>query len=275
MHNANLSLQQLIVATPNKTLASKLEAPDSRLAVILEERQEGKASALRKILRQATGDILVLASADIRLGMHSIGDLVSALASHDSWGAVDSHVEVMNGETRLVDRVSILLWEVHNEILDRLDAEGRLGHVAGDLLAVKRDLLEEIPNVINDDAYIGLSIQRKGFFVRRVKSALVWIMGPRNPADYVTQRSRVLHGHLQTIRDLRVMPTTFEFTLAWNPLRNIRILNLVLSRLGASYLLTLYTLMFLEVVSFQVAFLRMFLRRRYGPWRSVASTKRV
>jgi poly-beta-1,6-N-acetyl-D-glucosamine synthase len=275
MQAANLSLRELIVATPNLTLASRLGAPDSRLAVILEEKREGKASALRKILRHATGDIVVLASADIELGTQSIGNLVSALASHDTWGAVDSHVEVMNGEARLMDRVSILLWEVHNEILDRLDEEGRLGHVAGDLLAVKRELLNEIPNTINDDAYIALSIQRKGFLVRRVKNALVWIMGPRNPADYVNQRSRVLHGHLQTIHDLRVMPTTFEFTMVGNPLRNMRILNLVLSRLGASCVLTLFTALFLELVSLQAAILRMILRRKYGPWRMVESTKRV
>jgi hypothetical protein len=200
---------------------------------------------------------------------------VNALASHERWGAVDSHVEVINGETQLMDRVSILLWEVHNETLDMLDEKGRLGHIAGDLLAVKRDLLTEIPNAINDDAYIALSIQRKGFLVRRVKNALVWITGPRNPADYVTQRSRILQGHLQTIRDLRVMPTTFEFTFVWNPLRNIRILKLVLSRLGASYMPSLFTALFLELVSFQAALLRMMLRRKYGPWRTVETTKRV
>lgn len=275
MQTPNLSLEELIVATPNLTLASKLDSPDHRLTIILEKEREGKASALRKILRRATGDILVLASSDIKLGVHSIGNLVNALASHETWGAVDSHVEVINGETHFIDRVSILLWEVHNETLDLLDDEGRLGHVAGDLLAVKRDLLSEIPNVINDDAYIALSIQRKGFLVRRVKNALVWIMGPRNPADYVAQRSRVLQGHLQTIRDLRVMPTTFEFTLVWNPLRNIRILRLVLSRLGASYMPTLFTALILELVSFQAALLRMILRRKYGPWRIVESTKRV
>jgi biofilm PGA synthesis N-glycosyltransferase PgaC len=275
MQYPNLSLEQLIVATPNGTLAKRLDGPDHRLTIILEKKREGKTSALRKILRQATGDILVLASSDIKLGIHSIASLVNALAAHETWGAVDSHVEVTNGETHLMDRVSTLLWEVHNETLDMLDAEGRLGHLAGDLLAFKRELLDEIPDVINDDAYMALSIQRKGFLVRRVKNALVWITGPRNPADYVAQRSRILQGHLQTIQRLRVMPTTFEFTLVWNPLRNLRILNLAMSRLGASYVPTLYTAILLELVSFQAAILRLTLRRKYGPWRVVESTKRV
>lgn len=274
-HDLRLPVGQLIVATPNRILASKLDPPDNRLTVIFEKKREGKASALRKILKQATGDILILASADIKLGAYSLGNLVNALASHDTWGAVDSHVEVVNPETQLMDRVSIFLWEVHNETLDQIDEEGRLGHIAGDLLAVRRDLLDEIPNLINDDAYIAMSIQRKGFLVRRVKDALVWIAGPRNPADFVAQRSRILQGHLQTIRNLRVMPTTFEFTLVWNPLRNIRILRLVLSRLGPSYVPTMFAALLLELVSFQTALFRMILRRKYGPWRIIESTKRV
>jgi len=82
MQNRNLSLEQLIVATPNATLAKRLDGPDHRLTIILEKKREGKTSALRKILRQATGDILVLASSDIKLGIHSIASLVNALAAH-------------------------------------------------------------------------------------------------------------------------------------------------------------------------------------------------
>ncbi len=275
MYDPGLSLRELIVATPNKTLATALENRDKRLVVVFEEEREGKASALNKILQRATGDILVLASADIKLGRNSIPKLVHALSNNDSWGAVDSQVETVNGDTRLMDRVSTLIWEVHNEMLDQLDSDGRLGHVAGDLLAVRRDLLDKIPNTINDDAYIALNIQRQGYAVHRVQNALVWVAGPRNPVDYVFQRSRILQGHLQLIKDFRAMPTTFEFTLMRKPLRNLMVLNRVLLRFGPSYLPSLFAAFFLEFVSFQAAILQLFTRRNYRPWRVVASTKRV
>ncbi len=275
MYDPGLSLRELIVATPNKTLATSLENRDKRLVVVFEEEREGKAPALNKILQRATGDILVLASADIKLGRNSIPKLVHALSNNDSWGAVDSRVETVNGETQLIDRVSTLIWEVHNEMLDQLDSDGRLAHVAGDLLAVRRDLLDKIPNTINDDAYIALNIQLQGYAVHRVQNALVWIAGPRNPVDYVSQRSRILQGHLQLIKDFRAMPTTFEFTLMWKPLRNLRVLNRVLSRFGPTYLPTLFAALFLEFVSFQAAILKLFTRRTYRPWRVAASTKRV
>lgn len=271
----SLTLREIIVATPNRTIAGELENKDPRLTVILEEKREGKISALRKIVQRATGEILVLASADIRIGRYSISRLVHALASNNNLGAVDSQVELVNGDTRLADRISNLLWELHNEILEQLEAENRLGHVAGDLMALRRELIGELPDMINDDAYMGLDIRRKGFAVRRVRNAPVWIAGPGNPADYVLQRSRVLTGHLQLIRLFGTMPTTFEFTLFSRPLKNLRVLKRVVSRFGPSYVPTLFVALLLELVSFQTALFRLFTRRKSTTWRIVQSTKRV
>jgi cellulose synthase/poly-beta-1,6-N-acetylglucosamine synthase-like glycosyltransferase len=272
-HDPNLPLGQLIVATPNPVLARKLDFPDHRLIIIQEKKREGKISALRKILKQATGDILVFASADIKLGVHSLGNLVNALTSHETWGAVDSHVEVINEETHLMDRISILLWEVHNETLDQLDGNGRLAHLAGDLWAVRREMIEEIPDTINDDAYLALMIQRNGRAIHRVGNSLVWIAGPSSPADYVAQRSRILLGHFHLIRDFRAVPTTFEFTLPLTPRRNLKTLVAIIRKLGPSYLTYLFVAAFLELVSFQVAMLSLVTRRKPRAWRIAHSTK--
>jgi cellulose synthase/poly-beta-1,6-N-acetylglucosamine synthase-like glycosyltransferase len=241
--------------------------------VVLENKREGKAIAINKIIQHATGDILVLASADIRLARTSIPRLVQSLADNDSWGAVDSRVELVNGDARLMDRVCTLLWEVHNEILDQLDADDRLGHVAGDLWAVRRELIEEIPNTINDDAYLALMIRRKGCAIHRVENSLVWIAGPRSPADYVAQRSRILLGHFQLIRDFKAVPTTFEFTLPVRLRQNLKILTETVRRLGPSYLTSLFVAFFLELVSIQVALISLVTRKKPRPWRIVRTTK--
>lgn len=274
-YDQRFALKEIIVATPNRHLAKQLEKTDSRLAVILEEKREGKIPALRKILARTTSDFLVLASADIRIEKHSIIRLVSALASDRTLGAVDSHVELVNSDTRLADRVSIVLWEVHNEMLEQLAADGELGHVAGDLMAVRRDLLGDLPNAINDDAYIGLHVRRRGFSVKRVQNATVWIAGPRNPADYVSQRSRVLRGHLQLVNLFGSVPTTFEFTVLSRPIRNLKVVRRVMMRLGPSYVPSIFVGLFLELVSFEAALFQFLTRRKSGPWRVIRSTKRV
>jgi cellulose synthase/poly-beta-1,6-N-acetylglucosamine synthase-like glycosyltransferase len=271
----DLLLRELIVVTPNRALARRLLDYDGRIVVVLEEQREGKASAVRKIIARATGDILVLASADIVLGRHSISRLIRTLNGNQSLGAVDSNVELVNGDAHLADRVSNLLWELHNSTLQQLDLEGDLGHLAGDLTAFRRVLIRELPDTINDDSYMSQQVRRRGFRVKRVRNATIWIAGPRNPADYVTQRSRVLQGHLQLITIFGTMPTTFEFTLMSKPYRNLRVLKRVMAHFGPSYFPALAAGVLLELVSFVVGVFRQWTHLGQNRWKLVRSTKSV
>jgi cellulose synthase/poly-beta-1,6-N-acetylglucosamine synthase-like glycosyltransferase len=270
-----MKLLEVLVATPNHRLARKLAERDPRLVVLLEKKREGKASALNKIIKHASGDILVLASADIKIARNTIPRLVEGLIDNQEWGAVDSNVELVNGDKLLMDRVSNILWDTHNATLNELDGQDRLGQVAGDLVAVRRDLVEELPNVINDDAYIALRVQEKGFQVKRVQHAQVWIAGPRTPTDYLYQRSRVLQGHLQLISRFGRMPTTFEFQVLSKPRRYLTLLVKTVARLGPSYLLPLIVAGFLEFLSLQVAIAASLTKQDQKPWRIVETTKQI
>ncbi len=275
LNDQRMRLLEILVATPNHQLAHDLAELDRRVIVLFEKKREGKTSALNKIIKSASGDILVLASADIKIARNTIPRLVEALVDNREWGAVDSNVELVNGDRLLMDRVSNILWDTHNATLDELDGQDRLGQVAGDLVAVRRDLVEQLPSVINDDAYLALRVQEKGFQVKRVQDALVWIVGPRTPTDYLYQRSRVLKGHLQLISRLGKMPTTFEFQVFWKPRRYLRLLVKTVARLGPSHLLPLITAGFLELLSLQVAIVSTLTTQNEKPWRIVRSTKRI
>ncbi len=275
LSHRRMNLLEILVATPNHQLASELSERDPRVVVLLEKKREGKASALNMIIKHASGDILVLASADIKIARNTIPRLVEGLMENREWGAVDSSVELVNGDRLLMDRISNILWDTHNATLDELDGQDRLGQVAGDLVALRRDLVEQLPSVINDDAYLALRVQEKGFRVKRVQDALVWIAGPRTPTDYVYQRSRVLQGHLQLIRRFGKMPTTFEFQFLSKPRRNLKLLIRTVARLGPSHLLPLIIAGLLELISFQVAVMSSLTKKNQKPWRLVESTKKI
>ncbi len=275
LSHGRMSSLEILVATPNHQLARELAGLDPRIIVLFERKREGKASALNKIIRHASGDILVLACADIRIARNTIPKLVEGLMDNQEWGAVDSNIELVNGDELLMDRVSNILWGTHNATLDELDAQDRLGHVAGDLVAVRRDLIEQLPDVINDDAYVALRVQEKGFRVKRVKDAPVWIAGPRTPTDYLYQRSRVLQGHLQLIRRFGKMPTTFEFQVLWRPKRYLKVLVRTVARLGPSHLMPLIIAGLLELLSFQVAVVSSLTKHGQKPWRIVETTKQI
>ncbi len=275
LKDLRINLLEVIVATPNKLLVRELTQRDPRLVPLYERRREGKNSALNKIIRHASGDILVLASADIRIARNTIPRLVEGLVENQEWGAVDSNVELVNGDKTVMDRIGNILWDTHNATLDKLDSQGRLGQVAGDLIAVRRDLIDQLPDVINDDAYIALRVRQRGFQVKRIHDAMVWIAAPRTPVDYLLQRSRILQGHLQLIKMFGKMPTTFEFQVLWNPKRYLKILVKTVGRLGPNYLMPLALAGFLEFLSFQVAVIHSLTKHGHEPWRIIDSTKQI
>lgn len=275
LSDGGLNLLEILVATPNKQLSSKLALRDPRLIVISEEKREGKISAINKIIQRASGDILVLACADIKIARNTIPSLIQNLTRHPEWGAVDSIVELVNGDKLFMDRVSNLLWETNNATLDELDSQDRLGQITGNLLAVRRELIEKLPDVINDDEYVALRVHQKGFQIKRACGAQIWIGGPRSPADYLFQRSRVLQGHLQLIKRFGKMPTTFEFEVLSNPQPYLRLLVRTVAKLGHSYLPPLIVAGFLELISFQVAVLSSLTKRGRKPWRIAESTKQI
>jgi hypothetical protein len=200
--------------------------------------------------------------------------LVKGLIYHEDWGLADSRVQMANGDALLMDKINRFLWAIHNSTLDDLDDEEKLAH-AGDMFAVRRKLVDPIPDITNDDAHLALEVRRKGYKVKRVRKALVWITGPRSPVDYVVQRSRILRGHLELVRDMRTMPTNFEFSMSSRPFRNAKLLLKTLIRLGPSYVPALITAFSLEIISLQLAILESLSRRRHGPWKIALTTKHV
>lgn len=275
LNDSQIRLSEVIIVTPNRQLADSLEGKDPRILVEFESKREGKAFAINKIIERASGEILVLVSADVRLARSTILKLVGGLVSNPEWGAVDSKVELVNGDELFMDRVSNVLWDVHNSTLDELDGNDRLGHVAGDLFAIRRHLVDPLPRVINDDAYLALSVQQHGFMVKRIQEAQAWIAGPRTPTDYVVQRSRIIQGHLQLIKLFGKIPTTFEFQTIRRPRKYLELLVTVVARLGPSHVLPMLVAGFLEFLSLQVALFSSVTRRDVVLWRTAETTKRV
>jgi glycosyltransferase involved in cell wall biosynthesis len=121
VNDSLINVREVIIATPNRELARRLQGRDNRLVVVLEQKRQGKVSALNQIIRKATGDILVIASADIKMTSNALPLLVKALIYHEDWGLADSRVQMANGDSLLMDKINKFLWAIHNATLDDLD----------------------------------------------------------------------------------------------------------------------------------------------------------
>ena len=103
-----------------------------------------------------------------------------------------------------------LLWDIHNRTLEHVELSQN-SHATGELMALRRGIVVQIPkNIINDDAFIGLGVKRRGWLVGYEKRAFAQIRVPSRLSDYIIQRNRILKGHKQLLRLYAAQTTTIR-----------------------------------------------------------------
>jgi len=219
------------------------------------------------------GEVVVYASGDAAVRIDVIPALVETLRENPQFGAVIAHVTPLN-HRGIMGRISSLIWELFNGVSQELDNKSRLAQ-ANDLYAFRRDLVTAIPQgTINDDTFIATAIRRQGFLVKK-SNFEVMISGPTTPLDYVIQRSRIVTGHLQTIRKQRAVPTVFEFTLLSSPIRSLGILASTTAGHGLGYFVPLIVALNLELVTWVHAMFGALSKRDVSIWEIAQGTKEL
>src|SRR5258706_410045 len=70
----------------------------------------------------------------------------------------------------------------------------------GEMLAIRRHLVKPLPpGLINDDAYLGLSVLRQGYRVIYEPQAFCWEAPTLSVQDELTRRRRITAGHYQLV----------------------------------------------------------------------------
>jgi len=195
---------------------------DSRVRLLFQRSRQGKAMAQNIILREAKGDVIVFLSADTYPAKGSIAVLVNTIGGKVA--GADSRVLLLNEPYGLANFISRFTWKLHNCTMMYENERGRLAHLAGDMFAIRRGIVDEIPPyVINDDAYMGMVVRSKGYRILYVHQSVCYIWGPCTIRDYIDQRRRVLFGHRQLKQVLGKPPTVLKTLLFHRPYDAIRI----------------------------------------------------
>jgi len=169
---------------------------DHRLRVIVEPERTGKTPAFNIVLASYRGDFLVSLPGDVIPTEGAIPRLMELF--QDGVGIVGGLPIPTNGQKTIMDRVAQLAWRYHNEALIRLERANRLGHVSGEIFAIRRGVVDHLhPETVLDDAGLALGALKAGFRIRIAPNATVLIRGARTPNDFIIQRRRNLVGHRQ------------------------------------------------------------------------------
>jgi glycosyltransferase involved in cell wall biosynthesis len=171
------------------SIVAGIACNDTRVRCIVQERREGKASAINEFLGVARSPVLVMVGADVVLKEGSLDALLNHF-NDPAVGMVGAHPIPVNDERTFLGFVVHLLWDLH----DRVARESpKLGEVVA-----FRNVVPSIPfDTPVDEISIQALIEQLGYRVVYEPHAIVYNRGPATISDYLRQRRRIHAGHLR------------------------------------------------------------------------------
>lgn len=270
-------LEEIIVVSSGSTdrtndIVNKLAEKNQGIKLITEKERRGKAQALNILFDAAKGDVLVVISADTKPAQESLTKLVESIKPKVG-GACAKTLPINKNQT-LMEFCNWFLWKVHNRTLRTELRNGTLNHLGGDMWAIRKGIVHHIPtDVINDDAYLGITLKKKGWQIIFVPDAEVSIRGPATPIEYIQQRERIVIGHKQLEQITGVKPTTIGALAFKRPLFSLRILVDEIKTHRVSDYPSILASLFLEFLAQTLARVNFRKKSTYLKWKQIQSTK--
>jgi len=163
-------------------------ARDPRIRLFIQEKREGKTSAVNVFVSNTQEKICVLESGDTLPREDTIERMVRMF--HDpAVGMTGAHKMAVNTPDHIVGFLSHLRLKMEHQLCLEIP---RLG----ELIAFRKVFDRLPPDVAMDEALVEAFIIRRGMQVRYAPDAVVYSMGPQTVGDFVRQRRRNYAGHL-------------------------------------------------------------------------------
>jgi biofilm PGA synthesis N-glycosyltransferase PgaC len=167
-------------------------ARDPRIRLLVQERREGKVSAVNLFLQHAKEEICVLESGDTLPSLNAIESMVSMFAD-PKVGMTGAQKVPVNTPAHIIGYLSHLRLQMEHQLCLEIP---RLG----ELIAFRKVFDRIPPDVAMDEAFVEALSIRRGLQVRYAPDAVVYNMGPTTLADFIRQRRRNYAGHLHLKR---------------------------------------------------------------------------
>lgn len=187
----NIIVEKIIVVSSGSTdrtseLVLKYRTKDGRACLLVQDEREGKPSAINKFLKNSTEDIVIMSSGDVIFGERTVEKLIT-LFRDKTIGMTSTSPVPTNKNEGFMGFVASTHWKMHN-ILGR----------HGESVAFRKSLVGFIPtNVVADEAYVEVMVQRSGLKVVHVNDAIILNKGPETSPEFLKQIRRHFLGHLQ------------------------------------------------------------------------------
>ena len=215
-------------------IVQEFAACDPRIQLYVQEKREGKTSAINLFLAHAGEAICVLESGDTLPHEDAVENLVRMFRS-PAVGMTGAQKMAVNTPDHVVGLLSYLRLKMEHQLCLEIP---RLG----EMIAFRKLLDRLPPDVAMDEAFVEAFVVQRGLQVRYAPDAVVYSMGPQTVSDFVRQRRRNYAGHLYLID---------KYGYRVSSLQNRRVVRIALEEVWGAFRLlgTLVYLAILEIYS--------------------------
>lgn len=212
---------------------------DQGVELNYQPQRQGKMAAINRAMPRARGEIIVFSDANNLYDTQTLPELVKPFA--------DPAVAVVSGaKTIIKDGSSLghsegLYWRYESFIKQQ---ESRLGNcmgVAGEILALRRELFEPPPDhIINDDFYMSMRLVNRGYRIAYAPQARSYEHVSASAEDEIVRRSRIVAGRYQAMALMGQLVAWNRPLAAWQLISHKFLRPLIPLAMMAAFLLNLF-----------------------------------
>jgi cellulose synthase/poly-beta-1,6-N-acetylglucosamine synthase-like glycosyltransferase len=170
-----------------KKLGKKIE--------FLQDPGKGKSFGLNLAFKKLKTDIWVFTDGDVYFDKNVLKNIINTFED-EKVGCVCGRIIPTNSKNTKVGYWAHLLADAGaHRIRKKLSDKNKFLECSGYLFAFRKGLISEIPLNVAEDSYIPYLIFSKGYQIRYVPDALVYVKNPTTVKDFVKQRIRTAKAH--------------------------------------------------------------------------------
>ncbi|MDP3919120.1 MAG: glycosyltransferase [Nanoarchaeota archaeon] len=184
---------ELIVACPDKETKDVVDKFEG--VKHFHDPGKGKSYALNLMFKELKGDILIFTDGDVFLGDNSVNDIVDAFKDFKV-GCVSGRVVSQNSKDNMLGYWSHLLADVGaHRMRKELSSQEKFFECTGYLFGIRANVIGDIPLDVAEDSIIPFYFFKKGYKVKYVSEAKVFVKNPDSFKDWLKQRKRTAGAH--------------------------------------------------------------------------------
>lgn len=193
----SVCIEEVIVVASGCTdrtvpIVTEIALQEPLVRLFVQEKREGKASAINLFLKETVSPIVVLIGADVIPEASALEYLCSHFKDPKT-GMVAGRPVPVNDPATFMGHTVHLIWRLH-------DCISRVRPKLGEMVAFRK-VIAEIPiNTAVDEIAIQALISQLGYQVLYEPACVAYNKGPLTIPDFLKQRRRIYAGHLQVRR---------------------------------------------------------------------------